>query len=480
MARAPVPAVAVGKSREYVRSSRLLPSFPRKRGSTHNNELGEGPQAPGPSKVSSTAVVVGTQWGDEGKGKVVDLLSEGCAAVVRFQGGHNAGHTVVVGGTKTVLHLIPSGILRSEVTSIIGHGVVLSPEALVEEMGMLERQGVPVTERLAVSDACALILPGHVALDRARETSRGGTRIGTTGRGIGPAYEDRTARRALRLYDLLDEARFARRLGPLLDYHNFLLERYYRAPGVEFAACRDAALAAAEKIRPLACDVPRRLHQMHGRGERILFEGAQGALLDVDQGTFPFVTSSHTVAAGASSGSGLGLGSFDYVLGVAKAYATRVGEGPFPTELHDAVGAHLAAQGRERGATTGRPRRCGWLDAVALRRAVRVNGVSGLGITKLDVLDELETVKVCEAYRLDGEHVEDLPADAERLARCEPIYREMEGWRSSTLGARTRAELPVKARAYLDRIEALAEAPVHLISTGPERNDAIIDRHPFE
>ncbi len=425
-------------------------------------------------------MVVGTQWGDEGKGKIVDLLSARCSAVVRFQGGHNAGHTVVIDGTKTVLHLIPSGILHPGVASIIAHGVVLSPEALVEEMEMLEQKGVPVAERLAVSEACTLILPSHAALDRAREASRGGTRIGTTGRGIGPAYEDRAARRALRLYDLLDEARFEERLRPLLDYHNFLLEKLFRAPRVDFAACRDAAFEAAEKIRPLACDVPHRLHAMHGRGEGILFEGAQGTLLDIDQGTFPFVTSSHTVAAGASSGSGLGLSKFDYVLGVAKAYATRVGEGPFPTELDDAVGAHLASQGMERGATTGRPRRCGWLDAVALRRSVRANGVSGLGITKLDVLDALETVKVCEAYRLDGERIDELPADAERLARCEPVYREMEGWRSSTLGAPTRAALPAKARAYLDRIEALAEAPIHLISTGPERNDAIIDRHPFD
>ena len=430
--------------------------------------------------MSSTVVVVGTQWGDEGKGKVVDLLSERCAAVVRFQGGHNAGHTVVIGADKTVLHLIPSGILRSGVRSLIGHGVVLSPGALVEEMEMLEAQGVPVAERLSVSEACTLILPSHIALDRAREEGRGSVRIGTTGRGIGPAYEDRTARRALRLYHLLDEARFERSLGPLLEYHNFLLEKYYRSPPVDFASCRDAALEAAEKIRPLACDVPRHLYAMQRRGESILLEGAQGALLDVDQGTFPFVTSSHTVAAGASSGSGLGVRSFDYILGIAKAYATRVGEGPFPTELHDEVGAHLAAQGKELGATTGRPRRCGWLDTVALRRAGRANSVSGLCITKLDVLDALDTVKVCEAYRLDGERLDDLPADVERLARCEPVYREMAGWRSSTVGARTRAALPAKARAFLDCIETLAEAPVHIVSTSPERNDVIIDRHPFD
>ena len=430
--------------------------------------------------MNSTVVVIGAQWGDEGKGKVVDLLSERCAGVVRFQGGHNAGHTVVIGGHKTVLHLIPSGILHSGVSSLIGHGVVLSPEALVEEMESLEAQGVPVAERLLVSEACSLILTSHVALDRAREGKRGGVRIGTTGRGIGPAYEDRAARRALRLYDLLDEVRFERRLGPLLDYHNFLLEEYYGAPRVNPAQCRDSALAAADKLRPLVCDVPRRLHEMQRRGESILFEGAQGVLLDVDQGTFPFVTSSHTVAAGASSGSGLGIRGFDCVLGVAKAYATRVGEGPFPTELHDETGAHLAAKGRELGATTGRPRRCGWLDAVALRRAVRTNTVDGLCITKLDVLDALETVRICDAYRLDGERVDELPVDSERLARCEPVYREMEGWRSSTLGARARTDLPPKARAFLDCIESLAEAPVHVISTGPDRNDAIIDRHPFD
>ena len=429
--------------------------------------------------MSSTVVVIGAQWGDEGKGKVVDLLSERCRAVVRFQGGHNAGHTVVIGGRKTVLHLIPSGILRERVSSIIGHGVVLAPDALVEEMEMLQRQAVPVAERLLVSEACSLILTSHVALDRASEGMRGGVRIGTTGRGIGPAYEDRAARRALRVYDLLDEARFERRLRPLLDYHNFLLESYYRAPRVDFASCLDAALAAADRIRPLTCDVPKRLFALHRSGENILFEGAQGAMLDVDQGTFPFVTSSHTVAAGASCGSGLGPREMDYVLGIAKAYATRVGEGPFPTELHDEVGAHLASQGQERGATTGRPRRCGWLDAVALRRAVRTNSVSGLCITKLDVLDGLDTIKVCVAYQLNGERLDELPADAERLARCEPVFHEMEGWRASTLGARSRAELPAKARAYLDRIETLAEAPVHMISTGPERDDAIIDHHPF-
>ena len=425
-------------------------------------------------------MVVGAQWGDEGKGKIVDLLSGRCRAVVRFQGGHNAGHTVVIGGTTTILHLIPSGVLREGVSSIIGHGVVLSPDALVREMELLERQAVPVAERLLLSEACSLILGTHVALDRAREGMRGGVKIGTTGRGIGPAYEDRAARRALRVYDLLDESRFERRLRPLLDYHNFLLEHFHGAPPVGFASCRDAALAAAERIRPLVCDVPERLFALRRKGENILFEGAQGALLDVDQGTFPFVTSSHTVAAGASTGSGLGPREIDYVLGITKAYTTRVGEGPFPTELHDETGAHLASQGREHGATTGRPRRCGWLDAVALRRAVRANSVSGLCITKLDVLDGLDRIRICEAYRLDEELLDDFPADAERLARCEPVLHEMEGWRSSTLGVRSRAELPAKARAYIDRIENLAEAPVHMISTGPERNDAIIDRHPFD
>ena len=430
--------------------------------------------------MSRTVVVVGAQWGDEGKGKVVDLLSKDCAAVVRFQGGHNAGHTLVIGGTRMVLHLIPSGILHPEVRCFIGHGVVLSPSALIEEMDTLEGRGVPVGERLSVSGACPLILPSHVALDRAREGCARGVRIGTTGRGIGPAYEDRAARRALRLCDLLDEERFVPRLAALLDYHNFLLERYYEVSPVDFRACRDALLRTAESIRPLVADVPHRLHEIRERGERILFEGAQGTLLDADQGTFPFVTSSNTTAAGASTGSGLGLGHFDYVLGVAKAYATRVGEGPFPTELHDEVGARLSTEGGEFGATTGRPRRCGWLDAVALRRAVRVNSVSGLCITKLDVLDRLDTLRICEAYQVEGRRIEELPVDAQVLARCEPVYREFAGWGTTTLGARRLADLPPRARTYLDRIEALVEAPVHVVSTGPERGDAIISHHPFD
>ena len=430
--------------------------------------------------MSQTVVVVGTQWGDEGKGKVVDLLSEGCAAVVRFQGGHNAGHTLVVGGTRRVLHLIPSGILHPEVRCFIGHGVVLSPGALLEERDLLEERGVPVDGRLSVSGACPLILPSHVALDRAREARARGGRIGTTGRGIGPAYEDKAARRALRVCDLFDEGRFASRLAALLDYHNFLLERYYGMSPLEFPACRDALLGTVERIRPLVADVPRRLHEIHTGGGRILFEGAQGTLLDADQGTFPFVTSSNTTAAGASTGSGLGLRHFDYVLGVAKAYATRVGEGPFPTELHDEVGAHLSSEGVEFGATTGRPRRCGWLDAVALRRAVRVNGVSGLCITKLDVLDRLATLRICEAYQVEGRRIDDLPVDARMLARCEPVYREVAGWGTTTLGARRLGDLPPRARAYLNRIETLAEAPVHLVSTGPERDDVIIGHRPFD
>ena len=430
--------------------------------------------------MANTVVVVGTQWGDEGKGKVVDMLTERCAAVVRFQGGHNAGHTLVIDGTQTVLHLVPSGILHPAVNCYIGHGVVVSPQALVEEIEMLAARGVSVEGRLFVSDACALILPSHAALDRAREERRGNQAIGTTGRGIGPAYEDKVARRALRMVDLMDAKRFRHRLAELLDFHNFMLEKYYRTQPLEVAAIADEMLGAAEKIRPLVTDVPACLHALHREGAALLFEGAQGTLLDIDQGTVPFVTSSNTTAGAAATGSGLAPGCIDYVLGIAKAYTTRVGAGPFPTELFDEVGRHLAAQGHEFGATTGRPRRCGWLDALALRRAVRMNGVSGLCVTKLDVLDEVETLRICEAYRIDGQEVHELPTDTECLERCEPVYANLPGWKSSTVGVGEREDLPANALRYLDRVSELVGAPVHLISTGPERADAITVRHPFD
>ena len=429
--------------------------------------------------MANTVVVIGTQWGDEGKGKVVDMLTERAAAVVRFQGGHNAGHTLVIDGEQTVLHLIPSGILHAEVECYIGHGVVVSPSALVEEMEMLASRGVSVSGRLYVSAACPLILPSHVALDRAREHRRGKRAIGTTGRGIGPAYEDKVARRAVRIADLLDASRFADRLADQLDFHNFMLTRYYHAEPIGVDAITDEMLAAGERIRPLVADVPARLHALQRDGAALLFEGAQGTLLDIDQGTVPYVTSSNTTAGAAATGSGIPPGSIDYVLGIAKAYATRVGAGPFPSELLDDVGRHLAAQGHEFGATTGRPRRCGWLDTLALRRAVDINGVTGLCITKLDVLDRVETLHICEAYRIDGREVRELPVDTEVLERCEPVYRDLPGWGSSTVGVRTRDRLPDNARRYLDRVAELAHAPVHLISTGPDRADTIVVEHPF-
>jgi adenylosuccinate synthase len=430
--------------------------------------------------MSKAVVVIGTQWGDEGKGKVVDLLTDRAAAVVRFQGGHNAGHTIVIGGERTVLHVIPSGILRPGVLSLIGNGVVLSPQALLEEAGALERRGVPVAERLRVSEACPLVLPYHAALDQARERARGAKAIGTTGRGIGPAYEDKAARRALRVADLLDAKAFADKLREVLGYHNHALEHYYQAMPVDFEEVLQGALAAADAIRPLIDDIPERLYGMRRGGQGILFEGAQGTLLDIEHGTYPYVTSSNTTAGGAATGTGFAPRFLDYVLGVTKAYTTRVGSGPFPTELRDALGQRLASRGREFGATTGRPRRCGWLDAVALRRAIRLNGVSGLCITKLDVLDDLERVRVCVRYRQNGVERETLPVGAEFVASCEPVFEEVPGWQGSTAGVTRINELPHNARAYLDRIEVLTETPIDIISTGPERNQTIMRRHPFE
>ncbi len=425
-------------------------------------------------------VVIGTQWGDEGKGKIVDLLTDRMGAVVRFQGGHNAGHTLVIDGEKTILHLIPSGILREGVQCIIGNGVVIAPTALIEEMDMLEARGVPVTERLRVSAACALILPSHIAMDRAREAARGNAAIGTTGRGIGPAYEDKVARRGLRLGDLFHRELFAAKLGEVLDYHNFVLRHYYKTETVDFQGVLDEAMALAERLEPLVVDVPDLLYRYHRQGVDILFEGAQGTLLDIDHGTYPYVTSSNTVAGGASTGSGMGLLDFDYVLGITKSYTTRVGSGPFPTELEDETGMHLARRGHEFGSTTGRPRRCGWFDAAALRRAARLNSLSGLCITKLDVLDGLDTIRICTGYRCRGEQYEISPVGAELLADCEPIYEEVPGWEASTVGVKTYDALPENARRYLQRIEELVATPVHMISTGPDRDEIIILRHPCD
>ncbi len=436
--------------------------------------------------MGKNVVVIGTQWGDEGKGKIVDLLTEQAHAVTRFQGGHNAGHTLVIDGEKTVLHLIPSGILREGVTCLIGNGVVVSPAALIEEIEMLEARGIPATERLRISAACPLILPYHIALDQARERARGKAAIGTTGRGIGPAYEDKVSRRGLRLDDLFHRERFAAKLGEVLDYHNFVLQHYYKAEPVDFQQVLDEALILGERIQPMVADVPELLHQAQKRGESILFEGAQGALLDIDHGTYPYVTSSNTTAGAATTGSGVGPRAFDYVLGITKAYTTRVGSGPFPTELYngeellDSVGEHLAKQGNEFGSTTGRARRCGWFDAVSLRRSNQINSTTGLCITKLDVLDGLETIRICVGYTCGGEDRLTPPVGAEAFADCKPVYEEMPGWSESTVGVKKYDELPENARAYLKRIEEITETPIAIISTGPDRNETIVLQNPFD
>ncbi|MCH7822926.1 MAG: adenylosuccinate synthase [Proteobacteria bacterium] len=430
--------------------------------------------------MGKNVVVVGTQWGDEGKGKIVDLLTDRAAAVVRFQGGHNAGHTLVIGGEKTVLHLIPSGILREGVRCLIGNGVVVSLDALVEEANALIEKAVPVFERLNIGPGCPLILPSHAALDLAREKARGADAIGTTGRGIGPAYEDKVARRALRISDLLEREKFAAKLDELLDYHNFLLKNYYHAETIDFEKTLDDAMQAAELVVPIIADVTQILQDLADSGESILFEGAQGAFLDIDHGTYPFVTSSNTVAAAASAGTGIGPRSFDYILGIVKAYTTRVGAGPFPTELFDDQGEHLARAGDEFGATTGRPRRCGWLDAVALRRSIINSSISGLCVTKLDVLDELETIRICVGYQIDGESISGMPLVADRLAECVPIYEDLPGWQTSTVGITRHEDMPTKARDYLARIEELAGVAIDIISTGPGREQTLIRQHPFE
>ncbi len=430
--------------------------------------------------MGKNVVVIGTQWGDEGKGKIVDLLTDRAAAVARFQGGHNAGHTLVIGGKKTVLHLIPSGILREGVQCLIGNGVVLSLEALIRESEALIENGVPVYDRLKISYSCPLILPSHVSLDVAREKTRGAGAIGTTGRGIGPAYEDKVSRRALKVADLFVREKFAAKLGEVLDYHNFLLKHYFRAETVDFERTLDEAMQAAEIIRPLTADVTQILQDLADSNESILFEGAQGSFLDVDHGTYPYVTSSNTVAAAASTGTGVGPRHLDYILGIVKAYTTRVGAGPFPTELFDANGAHLASVGAEFGATTGRPRRCGWFDAVALRRSIINSSVSGLCMTKLDVLDGLETIRICVGYEIDGKPVSGVPLMLDRFAECQPVYEDMPGWDESTVGVTEYEALPANARAYLEHIEELVSVPLDIISTGPDREQTIVKRHPFE
>jgi len=430
--------------------------------------------------AARNVVVIGTQWGDEGKGKIVDWLTDRAQGVVRFQGGHNAGHTLVIAGKKTVLHLIPSGILRGGVQCYIGNGVVLSPEALVHEMGELEAAGVEVAAQMRISEACPLILPYHVAIDQAREAAKGEQKIGTTGRGIGPAYEDKVARRAIRLQDLFKPVRFAEKLQELLDYHNFLLEKFYKQPKIEFQKTLDDAMKLAPRIAPLVADVPRALYDANRMGKNLLFEGAQGSLLDIDHGTYPYVTSSNCVSGAAAAGAGIGPMHLHYVLGITKAYSTRVGSGPFPTELSDDVGERLRQRGQEFGATTGRPRRTGWFDAAALKRSIQLNGVSGLCITKLDVLDGAESLKICVGYEIDGRLSDILPVGAEELERCVPVYDELAGWQESTVGVKTYEGLPKAARKYLRRIEELCAVPVDIISTGPDRDETIVMRHPFD
>lgn len=426
--------------------------------------------------MGKNIVVLGSQWGDEGKGKIVDLLTEKVSVVARFQGGHNAGHTLVVQGKKTVLRLIPSGILREHVHCFIGNGVVLSPQALLEEIHELEKKGVPVKERLRISHACTLILPYHIKLDQAREKKRGKAAIGTTGRGIGPAYEDKVARRAIRAGDLRYPELFASKLSENLDFHNFVLEHYFGVEPLDYNQIYDETFSYAETILPMLDDVAHSLELSRRKGENILFEGAQGTLLDIDHGTYPFVTSSNTTAGGVASGCGFGPRHIDYILGITKAYTTRVGSGPFPTELFDDIGAGLAKRGNEFGSVTGRPRRCGWFDAVAVRRAVQLNSLDGLCITKLDVLDGLQSIKICTGYSLQGKVFDVLPPDAETMALCEPIYEEMPGWEESTFGVKAMDALPLAARNYLNRLEELVETPIDIISTGPERNETIVLR----
>ena len=429
--------------------------------------------------MAQNIVVVGTQWGDEGKGKIVDWLTEEVDGVVRFQGGHNAGHTLVIGGKKTILRLIPSGILRPRVACYIGNGVVLSPPALLSEIDELQSAGIDVASRLLISGNCPLILEYHVALDLAREARRGAAKIGTTGRGIGPAYEDKVGRRAVRAQDLFDEPGFGERVREALDFHNFVLEHYFGSPAVSPNKVIDDTLALSARLKPMIIDVSYRLNSAMAKGDRLLFEGAQGTLLDVDHGTYPYVTSSNTVASAAGAGAGVAPQRLDYVLGITKAYSTRVGSGPFPTELVDATGEHLRQKGNEFGSVTGRPRRCGWFDAAGLRRAVQLNGTTGLCITKLDVLDGLQTVRLGVGYRIDGREVDILPYGSDAVSRCEPVYEEFEGWSDSTFGIRKWDALPGNARRYLQRLADVLGVPIDLVSTGPDREQTIVLRHPF-
>ncbi|MEN9455551.1 MAG: adenylosuccinate synthase [Neisseriaceae bacterium] len=430
--------------------------------------------------MARNVVVIGTQWGDEGKGKIVDWLTDHAQGVVRFQGGHNAGHTLVIGGKKTVLHLIPSGILRDDVACFIGNGVVLSPQALLKEVDELEAAGVSVAKRLKISEACPLILPYHSAIDLAREAAKGAGKIGTTGRGIGPAYEDKVARRAIRVQDLFHRERFAAKLGEVLDYHNFALKHYYKVDTVDFQQTLDETMALADRIKPMVADVSRTLYDMSQAGRSLLFEGAQGTLLDIDHGTYPFVTSSNCSAGAAAPGAGVAPQMLHYVLGITKAYTTRVGSGPFPTELFDETGQYLATRGHEFGSTTGRARRCGWFDAAALKRSIQINGVSGLCVTKLDVMDGMETIKLCTGYEWDGQQSDILPVGAESLSECKPIYEALPGWTGTTVGIKRYEDLPENAKRYLKRIEEVCGAPVDIISTGPDRDETIVLRHPYK
>jgi adenylosuccinate synthase len=430
--------------------------------------------------MAKNVVVLGTQWGDEGKGKIVDLLTDKASYVVRYQGGHNAGHTLVIDGEKTVLHLIPSGILRANVKCVIGNGVVLSPEAFLKEMTMLEQRGVPVKERLLISEACPLILPFHVALDVAREAARGDKKIGTTGRGIGPAYEDKVARRGLRVGDLFNPALFAEKLKVLMELHNFTLTQYYKLDPIDYQTTLDNALSMADTLKSMVVDVTDLLDKARKAGQKIMFEGAQGTLLDIDHGTYPYVTSSNTTAGGVATGAGFGPRYLDYVLGIVKAYTTRVGSGPFPTELDCEVGEHLGVKGHEFGATTGRKRRCGWFDAVAVRRAVQLNSISGFCLTKLDVLDGLTEVKICVGYRQpDGSIADVPPLAAEGYELVTPVYETMPGWSESTFGVQSLAGLPQQARDYIKRLEEVTGVPIDIVSTGPDRVQTIVLLHPF-
>ena len=429
--------------------------------------------------MARNVVVIGTQWGDEGKGKIVDWLTDEVAAVVRFQGGHNAGHTLVVNGKKTILRLIPSGILHPQVTCYIGNGVVLSPQALLQEIDELAVAGVDVMSRLRISEACPLILPYHVAIDQARELALGLGKLGTTGRGIGPCYEDKVARRAIRLHDLYFPARFREKLVEVLDYHNFILKNYLKADTVSVDSVFDATLKMGERLKPMIADVSADLNRLMAEGKSLLFEGAQAALLDVDHGTYPYVTSSNCLAGQASAGAGVGPQALSYVLGITKAYATRVGSGPFPTELENEIGERLRKRGNEFGSVTGRPRRCGWFDAAALRRAAQINGLSGLCITKLDVLDGLDTLRICTGYKIDGRVTDILPYGADSIAHCEPIFEDHPGWSESTYGVKNWDGLPKNAQIYLKRIEQLVGTSIDLVSTGPDREETVVVRHPF-